>query len=140
MVSITRVSNAAAIASVDSVTALLNVGGPGYIEIRTGAQPADLSVAATGVLLATLPLSDPAFAGATDLTGRARAVANAITDDVSADNAGTATWFRAYSGAGTPVIDGNAGIDDEALILNNVNIAVNDTVSISPWNFEQSET
>ena len=140
MPAITRVSNAAAIASVDAVVALLNVGGAGYIEVRTGTQPADVSIAATGTLLATLPLSATAFAGAIDGVGKAVASANAITQDTSADAAGTATWFRAYSGAGIAVIDGNAGLVDEALVLNNVNIALNDTLAVSAWNFEQSET
>lgn len=129
-------------ASVNAVTALLNVGGAGYIEIRTGAQPADVSVAATGIVLATLPLSATAFGAATDGTGKATAAANPITEDSSADTTGTATWFRAYSGAGVAVIDGNAGLaaDTPALVLNNVDLTLNDTVNISPWNFEQSET
>jgi hypothetical protein len=140
MPAITRVSNAAAIASVDAVVALLNVGGAGYIEIRTGTQPADVSIAATGTLLGTLPLSATAFAGAIDGVGKAVASANAITQDTSADAAGTATWFRAYSGAGTATIDGNVGLVDEALVLNNVNVALNDTLAVTAWNFEQSET
>lgn len=140
MVSITRVSNAAAIDSVNAVTALLNVGGAGYLEIRTGTQPVDVSQPATGTLLATLTLSNPAFAPAFDIGGKARAIANAIAADTDADAVGTATWFRAYSGAGTAVIDGNVGLTDEALILNVVDLAVNDNVSVSVWYFEQSET
>lgn len=141
MAAITRISNAAAIAAVDAVAALLNTGGAGRIDIMDGTQPADVDTAiTTQTVLGVLPLSNPAFAGATDQIGNARAVANTITQDTSADAAGTATWFRAYNGAGTAVIDGNAGLVDEALVLNNVNVAVNDTISIAPWHLVQSET
>jgi len=141
MASITRISSAAAIAAVDAVTPLLNAGGAGRIDIMDGVQPAGVDTAiTTQVVLASLPLSVTAFQGAVDQGGFARAVANAITQDSSANAAGIATWFRAFSGAGTAIIDGNVGTVDEALVLNNVNIALNDTVSISPWNFEQSES
>jgi len=140
MASITRISAAAAIASVDAVTALLNTGGAGKIEIRTGTQPADPDAVATGTLLAELTLNAIAFQNATDLGGYARAVANAITQDSSANAAGTATWFRAYNGVGTAVIDGNVGTVDEALVLNNDAIALNDTVNINPWNFDQYQS
>lgn len=140
MVAITRISNASAVAAINTVTALLNVGGAGSIEIRSGVQPVDVSVAATGTVLAVLPLSVPAFAPATDQAGYARAVANNITTDVSADASGTATWFRAYDGNGVGVLDGNAGLVDESLVLDSVDIALNDTVIIGTWHLIQSET
>lgn len=138
----TRISNAAAIASVDAVLALINAGGAGTVEIRTGTQPADVSVAATGTLLGTLTCSATAFGGAVDNTGKATATANAVTPDSNADAAGTAGWFRVYSGGGTGIIDGNitatgGGGDME---LDNINIALNDTISINTWTFSQSET
>lgn len=137
----TRVSNAAAIASVNAVTALLDAGaGAGYIEIRTGALPTDVSAAATGTLLGTLTLSATAFAAATDTVGKAAAVADTISQDASADAAGTAGWFRAYDGNGLAVIDGDISTSGAALNLNNINIALNDTLDISSWIFEQSET
>lgn len=138
----TRISNAAAIASVDAVLALINAGGAGTVEIRTGTQPADVSVAATGTLLGTLTCSATAFGGAVDNTGKATATANTVTPDSNADAAGTAGWFRVYSGGGTGIIDGNitatgGGGDME---LDNINIALNDTISINTWTFSQSET
>jgi hypothetical protein len=141
MAAITRISNAAAIAAIDAITALLDVGGAGRIDIMDGTQPSDVSVAiGVQVVLASLTLNATAFNPATDQAGYARAVAYAITQDTAADAAGTATWFRAYNGSGTAIIDGNVGIADEALVLNNVAIALNDTVSISPWNIDLSET
>ena len=138
----TRISNAAAIASVDALLALINVGGAGTVQIRTGTQPADVSVAATGTLLGTLTCSATAFGGAVDNTGKATATANTVTPDSNADAAGTAGWFRVYSGSGTAIIDGNitatAGGGD--MELDNINIALNDTISINTWTFSQSET
>jgi hypothetical protein len=44
-------------------------------------------------------LSNPAFGASTDANPGALATANAITDDSSADNTGTAGWFRAKNGS-----------------------------------------
>ena len=125
----TRISVAARNAAADGVVDLLDVGGAGTIEIRTGTQPANPGTAASGTLLATLTLSDPAFGAATGGT----ATANAIADDTDAAASGTATWFRAYSGAGTAVIDGSAGETGTDLILDDAAIVAGGTVSISSW-------
>ena len=45
MAAITRISNAAAIAAIDAITALLDVGGAGRIDIMDRTQPSDVSVA-----------------------------------------------------------------------------------------------
>ena len=136
---ITKISNAAAQAAVNAITALLNVNGPGYMEIRTGTMPADVDTAATGTLLGTLPLSATAFAAATDVTGSARAVANAVTDEDSAVAAGTATWFRAYDGNGVAIIDGDCGEGTEAAVINNADIAINDNIEVDVWHIVMSE-
>ena len=125
----TRISVAARNAAADGVVDLLDVGGAGTIEIRTGTQPANPDTAASGTLLATLNLSATAF-GAADA---GTATANAISDDTDAAASGTATWFRAYSGAGTAVIDGSAGESGTDLILDDAAIVAGGTVSISSW-------
>ena len=62
----TRITQAAAAAACDAVVDRLDAGAAaGYIEIRTGSQPATADTAATGTLLGTLTLSDPAFGNAT---------------------------------------------------------------------------
>lgn len=146
----TRISNAAAIAAVNAVVDLLDAGvanGPGgageaYIEIRTGSQPADVSVAATGTLLGTLICSATAFGSAVDVTGAARATANAVASDNNADAAGTAGWFRAYDSDGNGIIDGNITITSGGgdMELDNINIAVNDTITVNSWTVTQPET
>src|SRR5688572_78714 len=100
----TRISNASAAAACDAVVDLLDGGaGAGYVEIRTGSQPATVATAASGTLLGTLTLSDPAF-GAATTASPAVATANAITSDTTADNSGTAGWYRAYDSTGTAII------------------------------------
>lgn len=131
----TRIANAAAAAAVNSVVDLLDGGaGAGYIEIRTGAQPASVGTAASGTLLGTLTLSDPAFGNATS-ANPAVATAAAISSDTNADASGTAGWFRGYDSAGTAIIDGSitgtgGGGDME---LDNTSIVAGGTIAISSW-------
>ena len=131
--SITAAQNAAVDPAVDAVVDLLDAGaGAGYIEVRSGTQPADPGTAATGTLLATLPLSDPAFGASSGGT----ATANAVTSDSDADATGTATWFRAFDSDATPVIDG--GVTDtsgEDLVLSSTSVVTGGTVSVTSWTF-----
>ena len=128
----TRISTAARNAAADGVVDLLDAGaGAGYIEIRTGAQPAAVGDAATGTLLATLPLSDPAFGAAANGT----ATAGAITSDANADNSGNAGWFRAYDSEGTAVIDGSVTATGGGgdMQLTSVAITAGETVQVTSW-------
>lgn len=129
---VTRISVAAQNAAVSGVATLLDGGaGAGHIEIRTGAQPATVATAAGGTLLATLPLSDPAFGAASSGTVTAAAISN----DTSADATGTAGWFRAYDSSNAAVIDGNitatGGGGD--MTLSSVSVVAGGVVSITSW-------
>lgn len=135
-----RMSNAGAKAALNALTALLNVGGAGYIEIRTGSPPTNVEDAATGTLLATLPLNATSFGAATDANPGALATANAITDDSSADATGTAGWFRAYNNAGTGVIQGNCGTSAADMIMATTSIVASAAVSITSWTLTMPET
>lgn len=124
----TRISTGARNAAVNAITALLNGG---KVEIRTGSQPASVGTAATGTLLATLPLSATAFATASN----GSASANAITSDTAADASGAAGWFRGYDSAAGGVIDGSitatGGGGD--MTLATVSIVQDGTVSMTAW-------
>ena len=102
-----------------------------YDSTGTG-QPATPDVAVTTqVKLAHLPLSATAFAAAS----AGSKVANAITSGVGLA-AGTASWYRVYKADGvTGVIDGSAGVaaDSTDLTLNDKNITVGGTVSVTAW-------
>lgn len=79
--------------------------GPGYLEVRTGAQPANANTAASGTLLVTITLDDPAFGAGSS--------AGVLTADVSGTPTGTAVatgtagWGRIYDSAGNAVVDGS---------------------------------
>lgn len=137
----TRISNAAAIAACDAIVDLLDAGaGAGYIEIRTGAQPADPDTAASGTLLATLTCSDPAFGAAADAAPGATATASSITDDSSADATGTAGYFRAYDSDDNAIIDGEVGTSGADMNLNSVSISSGATVSVTSWTVTMPES
>lgn len=132
----TRISVAAANAAADAITALPDVSGPGYVEIRTGTQPATVATAASGTLLGTLTLSATAFGAASGGV----CTAATITGDTSADATGTAGYFRCYDGAGTAVIDGSitatsGGGDME---LDSVSIVAGGTIDMTAWTITMS--
>ncbi len=134
-----KMSNAAAIVKLNALTALLNVGGAGRIDIMDGSQPADVSVAIGAQnVLGAVTLSVTAFLTAVDNTGQATATADDITDG-TAGTAGTATWFRAYDGNGLAVIDGTVGTSAAEFILDDVTFEVNDTIAANSWVINQPE-
>jgi len=104
------ISNAAANATVDAFLSTFQTGG--VIEIRNGTRPATADTAATGVVLATVPLGISAFEVAGTTTARVAGLVASINDPLG-DAAGSATWFRMYDNA-TPasavrILDGNVG-------------------------------
>ena len=111
-------------------TALTDLVNTGSIQIRTGASPG-VDSAATGTLLATLPLSASAFG----TWAAGSATANAITQDASADATGTAGYFRALSSGAAAVIDGTITVTGGGgdLELNSVSIVAAATVDITSW-------
>ena len=131
----TKITATARNVAVNAITALLNAGGAGTLEIRSGTQPLSPATApADGALLATLTFATDAFNDAS----LGVATAAPITPDPSADATGTASWFRAKSGAGTAIFDGAVGQDPPGtaeLILNTVNIVAGGPVQITSFTF-----
>tara|TARA_Y100000310_G_scaffold342527_1_gene446172 strand:- start:18646 stop:19038 length:393 start_codon:yes stop_codon:yes gene_type:complete len=122
-----EISTAAQNASGQAITDLLNSG---TIEIRTGASPG-VNNAATGTLLATLTLGNPAFGA----WANGSSSANAITGDTSADATGTAGYFRAISSGSAAVIDGTVSATGGSgeLQLNSVSITQGVPVDVTAW-------
>jgi alkylated DNA nucleotide flippase Atl1 len=113
-------------------------GGTGASLLRiydsTGAgRPATGGAITTQVLLAELTFADPSYAAAGTPTPGALA-ANAIVQDSSANNTGTATWFRVVQSDGTThVMDGSISTTGSDLNLNSVSITAGGTVSVTSW-------
>ncbi|MEV4093794.1 hypothetical protein [Streptosporangium saharense] len=99
-----RLSATARNAAASAIAALADAGsGPGVVEIRTGAQPATPADAATGTLLVTVPLADPAF----DAVAAGTAALADVPLTATATGSGTAGWFRLKDSAGSAVVDGS---------------------------------
>lgn len=122
----TQLANATVNGQADNMARRLDNG---YLRIYDGSQPADADTAvSTQVLLAELRFnatSAPAAVGGL-LTF------NAFTADASANNSGTATWFRALSSDGTTVVfDGSVGTSAANLIMASTAITAGQNVSCS---------
>lgn len=100
-----------------------------YDSTGTG-RPATGGAITTQVLLAELTCN-ATFAPAA--TGGVLTL-NAITADSSANNTGTATWFRiVQSGGSTHVLDGNVGTSGSDLNLNSTSITAGGSVSVTSF-------
>lgn len=139
---VTRIPNAAALDRCNAQVDRLDAGtGSGYIELRTGTQPANGDDLASGALLVTIPLQKPAFGDAVDLSPGARASLNG-TPSANATGGGTAGWFRAYDSNANPVQDGaitgpQGGGEME---IDNPVITPDATVTITSWNVDELES
>jgi hypothetical protein len=133
-----KLSNAAAIVACDAITALVDAGD---MRVRTGAPPANGDSAATGTLLGTFTLPDPAFNGATDGNPHANALAETIADTVGVAG-GAAGYFEARtSGAAvvwTGTITASGGGGD--LEINDVDIVVDQVMQVVSWTFRHLES
>ena len=117
-----------------------NGGGTAVLRIYGDTRATDVDTAvAAQTLLSEHNLSNPAFGAAVDIGGSARATANSISDDTSANNTDTATWFRVFNRAGTPVIDGNVGTSSADLIIDNTSITAGQTVKVNSYTVTVAE-
>ena len=106
----------------------VNAGaGAGTIKIYTGSQPATGDTAASGTLLATFTLSDPAFGAASG--GTITLAGTPLT--VAASNTGTAGWFRIQDSSSNNVLDGSVGTSGNQINLNTTSITSGVNVTIT---------
>jgi hypothetical protein len=100
-----RLPTASRNAAADAVVDRIDGGsGAGTIQIRTGTQPASANDAASGTLLATFTLADPAFGAAATGTATLDADPVLTTTGVAAGDAG---WFRVLDSDSATVYDGS---------------------------------
>lgn len=101
----TRIPTASRNAACDAVVDRADGGAAaGTLQIRTGTQPASANDVASGTLLATVTLADPAFGAAS--TGVATLLGVPLAATGAAD--GTAGWFRMLDSDSNTVLDGAA--------------------------------
>lgn len=138
------ISNAAAIAACDTIVDRLDLGSTNasaHILIYSGTPPADADAALSGnTLLAELVMSNPAFGSAVDISPGARATAATITEDSTADNTGTATFFRVRDRNNVVVMQGTVGTSGAELNLNSVAISAGAAVQVTSMTFTMPES
>lgn len=103
--------------------------GPGTLKVYTGAQPITADSPATGTLLVTITLNDPAFGAA---TGGVATLDNTPTPTGTGAANGTAGWCRLTDSSGDTVLDGSVsaagGGGDFQMINTTVSVGVDKSV------------
>jgi hypothetical protein len=108
----------------------IDAGAAGLLRIYDGVRPATGGSATT--LLAELTLSDPC---GTVLNGVL--TFSAITQDSSANNTGTATWFRIVTSAAAFVLDGSVGTSGADLNLTTTSVTTGQPVQVTSLVFTE---
>lgn len=134
MSNISNLSDAAANAEANALAPLLNGG---FIELYTGAQPANANTALAGnTLLATLTFGNPAFGAAAAGVITANAIASG-----TAVATGTATFARLYKTDGSSVVmDVTVGTSGAGINLNTTSIVTGGLVSVTAFSHTVTET
>lgn len=124
-----KLAAAARTACMNALVDLCDAGAAaGTIEIRSGAQPANADAAATGTLLATFTLADPAF----DAAGTTSVAIDADPDlSTTAVATGTAGWARVKDSDGNTVFDGEVGTSAATFTINSTSITSGQTVLLT---------
>lgn len=140
----TRLPDASQQAAADAVVDRIDVGttnptGRLRVYDDSAAAPTDADDAVPGgsVLLAAIPLADPAY-GDADSSGTAALQGTPVS--VSAVASGTAAWFRIVSKDETTVCQGDVRASGDAdngeeLVLDNTSIASGQTVEVSSLDY-----
>lgn len=122
-----RIVSAVRSSMMNVIESALDAGvGAATLEVYTGSQPANADTAASGTLLVTLTLNDPA---GTQSGG-------VITIDVdpaisaTAVATGTAGWARMKDSAGVTVLDGSVGTSSADFIIDSTAITSGQTVAL----------
>jgi hypothetical protein len=103
-----------------------DLGADPDLEIRSGAPPADCAAADSGTLLCAMQLPADAFAAAAN-----GSKAKSGTWQGTGAAAGTAGHFRIKTSGGVCKLQGTVGQGSGDLSLDNTNIAVDQTVTIT---------
>ena len=115
-----------------SLETSLNAGTAAVIQIYSGSVPADADAANGGTLLATLTCAASVFVSKTDGSPGAVGTFDTIAADVSADNTGTAAFFRiSTQSGGTVCFQGTVGTSSADMIVNTTAFTAGSNVSCS---------
>lgn len=127
-----QIADFVANAMLDQWEAALATGGAPTLNLRSGAPPANLATAASGILIASFALPADFMTAA---SARAKAL-NAAVDDLSADNAGTIGHYEIIAGnaaraeQGTVTATGGGG----DLTVDNTVVAAGQKITLTAFN------
>lgn len=136
-----------AAAAVDAAIAGINEEGgsntPGKVNIYSGSAPADVATAASGTLLAECSLVDGSVAafGATNTTtlvATGHTSGGKFAEDTSANNTGTAGYWRLLDYTGAARMQGTIGTSGAEINLTTTSIVSAGTVTITSMNVDGS--
>lgn len=135
------VTNAVAQSMLTAVKTAIDAGTAAVIEIYTGTQPTDADTAVGAqTKLATLTMNATAFGSVSDASPGAIMTAATITGDSSADNTGTAAWFRMLTqSGGTTIMDGSVGTSGADMNFNTVSFTSGSQIDITAMTVTQPE-
>jgi hypothetical protein len=108
----------------------IDAGAAGLLRIYDGARPA--TGGSVTNLLAELTLSDPCGTVTNGVL-----TFSAITQDASANNTGTATWFRIVTSAAAFVLDGSVGTSGADLNLTTTSVTTGQPVQVTSLVFTE---
>jgi len=116
-------------AQVDGIFSVLD---DGELELRSGTQPASINDAATGTLLSTLTLQNPAGVTATNGVGAATLPVNTV-----AMVTGIIGWGRLKTSVGTTIMDGTVSLSGGGgdIITSVISVSVDDVVQLISLTF-----
>lgn len=126
-----RLSFDAAEAMANALGGLFNAGsGAAKLEIRTGTQPTDPDASATGTLLCTFTLQDPAFGNASDVNpGAQLTLDNTPAITATAVGTGTAGYGRYLDSDDNAILDDEVGVGH--IVLDNTSITTGQNVTLN---------
>lgn len=122
-----RIASASRSAMMTTLESSIDGGsGAATLEVRTGSQPANADTAASGTLLVTLTLNDPAGTQSGGVI--TFDVDPAITATAVAD--GTAGWARLKDSTGATILDGSVGTSGTDFVIDSTAITTGQTVAL----------
>jgi len=108
----------------------------GVLEVRDGTQPTDADDAAVGNVLASITLPATAFGAASGGV----VSKNGTWQDGSANQSGTATWFRMRDSGDTYRLDGSCGQGSGDLSFDDSSIVAGGVVTITAFSVTMPES
>lgn len=125
----------AAVPGLNAVVDQLDSAASAIIRIyaNSGNIPTSCEAPASGTMLASLVMSDPAFGSASSVTSGAQVAAAAITTNSSAEATGSATYYRASKSDGSAIMQGDVGTSGSNMTLNTVSIQQGAEVQITSF-------